>query len=149
MEWEMYELNRKSSFVYIFYSEGPKGRIPKVIRFQRLDDLGRNTFNLAFGDLDEVHDKFDDKTVSNNGDLQKILHTVAKVVIDFLDSRPDAIILIKGSTDSRTRLYQMRIAGFLTHVIQQFEILGEVKDEWLPFQKGINYKRFLIYKKIR
>ena len=35
---------------YEFTSEGPRGNIKKVVRFSR---ISANTFNLAFGDLDE------------------------------------------------------------------------------------------------
>jgi hypothetical protein len=41
----------------------------------------------------------------------------------------------------------MKIAGFWAEVNEQFEILGEFENEWLPFQKGVNFKRFLVYKK--
>ena len=84
---------------------------------------------------------------SNNGDQLKVMHTVAEAIINFIRSRPGAIILIKGSTSSRTRLYQMKIAGFWAEVSEQFEILGEFEKEWLRFRKGVNYKRFLVYKK--
>lgn len=147
MEWEMYQLNKENDFAYNFYSEGPKGKIQKVIRFRHLNDLGKNVFNLAFGDFDEANDKIDDRIISNNGDQLKIMHSVAEAIIDFLRSWPQAIVLIKGSTSSRTRLYQMRIAGFWTEISQQFEILGELEKEWQPFRKGMNYKRFLVYKK--
>ena len=146
MEWEIYKLE-KEDLVYRFCSDGPRGKIAKVIRFQEFRSLGRNVFNLAFGDLDEVTNKMDDAAISNNGDQLKILHTVAQAIIDFFRSRPNAFILIKGSSSSRTRLYQMKIAGFWAEVNEQFEILGEFENEWLPFQKGVNFKRFLVYKK--
>ena len=146
MEWDAYKLD-KEDLVYKFYSEGHRGKIAKVIRFQEFRNLGRNVFNLAFGDFDEVTNKMDDAAISNNGDQLKILHTVAKSIIDFLRSRPNAFILIRGSSSSRTRLYQMKIAGFWAEVSEQFEILGEYGTEWLPFQKGVNFKRFLVYKK--
>jgi len=148
MEWDIYKLGKIDDFAYEFYSEGAKGKIRKLVRFQYSIDLGKNVFNLAFGDFDEATGRMNDKVVSNNGDQLKILHTVASVIIEFLGSRPYAFILIKGNTSSRTRLYQMSIAGFLTQVSQQFEILGELEKAWQPFQNGANYKRFLVYKKM-
>ena len=145
MEWDVYKLD-KEDLVYKFCSEGPRGKIAKVIKFQK-SNLGKNVFNLAFGDLDEVTDRINDTVVSNNGDQLKIMHTVAESIIDFFSSRPGAFVLIKGSSSSRTRLYQMKIAGFWAEVNKQFEILGEFGNEWLPFRKGVNYKRFLVYKK--
>jgi hypothetical protein len=148
MEWDIYKLE-KEDLVYKFCSEGPRGKIIKIIQFQHEGSLGINVFNLAFGNFIEATGGMDDKEVSNNGDQLKILHTVAEAVIDFLGSRPKAIVVIQGSTSSRIRLYQIRIASFLSEVSQQFEILGELEKEWVPFQRGINYKRFLVYKKIK
>jgi hypothetical protein len=148
MEWDIYGLDKNEDGLgYTFYSEGPKRRIRKVIKFQHLTYPGGNVYNLAFGDFDELTGNMDDGTISNNGDRLKVLHTVASAVIEFLSIKSSAIILITGSTSSRTRLYQIRIAGFLSQVTQQFEILGELGKEWLPFRVGVNYKRFLVFKK--
>lgn len=147
MEWEKYELDKKDVFVYSFVSEGPRGSIKKVVRFDRIKDLGSNVYNLVFGDLNEENGRLDDKVVSDNGDQLKVMHTVATAVMEFFNRRPTAFIIIKGSTSSRTRLYQMRIAGFLAEVTRYVEILGEHRGDWLPFQMGVNYERFLVYKK--
>ena len=150
MEWETYRLEQEEdSFSFMFYSEGPKGRVKKSIVFQPNQRLGQNVFNLAFGDFDEVTKRMEDAVVTNNGDHLKILHTVAWSVIEFLGANPNAFILIMGSTSSRTRLYQMRIAGLLSYVTQQFEILGELEEKWVPFESDVNYKRFLVYRKIK
>jgi hypothetical protein len=148
MEWETYDLEKmENGLRYEFYSEGPKGRIRKVIYFQQITELGTGVFNLAFGDYNNVIKRIDDMIVSNNSDQLKVMHTVAVAIIDFCCSRPNAYILIKGISSSRTRLYQMKIAGFWSEVGRQFEILGEFEKQWQPFQKGTNYKRFLVYKK--
>ena len=112
MEWDIYDLESKGGFEYAFYSEGPKGRVKKIIEFQHLSDLGKNVFNLAFGDLNIASGGIDHLITSNNGDQLKVMHTVAEAIINFIKLRPDAFILIQGSTSSRTRLYQMMIAGF-------------------------------------
>ena len=147
MEWDKYELKETDEVGYGFISEGPKGHIKKVIKFRRLNHLGEHVYNLAFGDLNEKEDSFDDRIVSNNGDELKILYTVASAVLEFFKSRPNAYIVIKGSTSSRTRLYQMRIAGFLSEILHYVEIMGEYRGGWSPFQRGVNYERFLVYKK--
>jgi hypothetical protein len=149
MEWDVYYLVRKTSFIYEFYSEGQRGRIKKIIQFQRADHLGKNVFNLAFGDFNRATGSMEDGAVSNNGDQLKFLHTVAEAVVRFLREWPEAIILIQASTSSRIRLYQMRIAGFWSEISQQYEVQGELRKKWFPFQKGVNYERFLIYKKVK
>jgi hypothetical protein len=85
MEWDIYKLE-KEDLLYKFCSEGPRGKIIKIIQFQHEGSLGTNVFNLAFGDFIEATGGREDKVVSNNGDQLKILHTVADAVIDFLGS---------------------------------------------------------------
>ncbi len=104
MEWEIYELE-KDEKGYWFYSEGPRGRVRKVIEFQWVRCLGSSTFNLAFGDFKDGADRMDDRSISNNHDRLKVLHTVATAVIYFLqvsktkekrsDARP-AIACLQG-----------------------------------------------------
>ncbi|MDO6434258.1 hypothetical protein Q4E93_26850 [Flavitalea sp. BT771] len=150
MESGTYDLERgKEDFVYWFYSEGPRGRIRKMVRFQPTPELGRNAFNLAFGDFDESTGKINDLAISNNSDHLRVLHTVAEVILDFICFWPKAIIKIEGSTSSRTRLYQMGISTFWHEIGREFEIYGKVGRDWVPFKKGVNYKAFLIFKKIR
>jgi len=49
MEWEVYELKKtKNGLRYSFYSEGPPGRIGKVIEFQWMRGLGSSTFNTTY-----------------------------------------------------------------------------------------------------
>jgi hypothetical protein len=149
MEWERYELVKIADLLYEFYSEGPKGRIRKLVKFQPMQYIGNNVFNLAFGDWNEQAERFDDKVRTNNGDQLKVFQTVVGAVADFFRTTPNAFILIQGSTSSRTRLYQMRIAGFWSKIHRQYEVQGKLKNDWFPFQKGVNYERFLIYKKNR
>ena len=149
MEREVYKVERgEEDFVYWFYSEGLRGSIRKIVRFQPTPEFGRNVFNLSFGDWNSITREIDDQVVSNNGDQLKVLKTVAKAVVDFVNFWPDAIIRVKGSTPSRTRLYQMGMASFWLEINMGFEIWGEVGNDWFPFEKGVNYNRFLIFKKI-
>ena len=147
MELETYDIKAWDKYSYTFYSEGPNGRIKKGINFQRMEEIGINVFNLAFGDVDESTGRINDLSISNNNDRLKILMTVAEAVIDFIQSVPNAIIIIKGSTLSRTRLYQMGISSFWSEIKRHYNIYGNLDNKWLPFQKGVNYERFLLFKK--
>ncbi len=65
--------------------------------------------NYTFGD--ELQDgTLSDSVRSNNGDGDKVLMTVAMSVLRFFGTYPDAMIVFKGSTDSRTRKYTMQIS---------------------------------------
>ena len=150
MEWEIYEFKKtKNGLHYSFFSEGPRGRIGKVIEFQWMRGLGSSTFNLAFGDFNESKDLLDDRSVSNNDDRLKVLHTVAAAIIDFLEDRHQSIILIKANTLSRARLYQIMISSIWSAIERQYEVYGKRENDWIPFRKGLNYVEFLVFKKFK
>src|SRR5258708_32918539 len=92
--------------VFDFYSVGKRGKVPKRIVFMRTETTG--VYNLAFGDIDE-NGKIDDMKISDNGDRNKILATVAKAVDEYTKRYPRRWIIFTGSTSQRTRLYRMAI----------------------------------------
>lgn len=55
---------------------------------------------------------------TNNEDRQKVLATVADTVVDFLNNHRQAAIFAKGSTASRTRLYQMNILAYWKEITE-------------------------------
>lgn len=148
MNLDHYDLNpRAGNFYYEFYSEGPKGRIRKLIQFHLVQDSPDVVYNLGFGDwVDEMGD-VDDLAISNNNDRKKVLSTVAQAVLIFTRKHKNAFIVAKGSTPSRTRLYQMGIAEFYDDIEPLFYVSGRIGNQWLPFEKGKNYDAFLIKRK--
>ena len=93
--------------IYEFVSEGPKGRIKKMVEYT--ETATENVYNLGFGDFDETTNAINDLSVTNNGDSLKVLATVASTVYAFIEKHPNAYILATGSTNVRTRLYRMGI----------------------------------------
>lgn len=128
-----------------FISEGEKGLIHKLVRFQPTN-LNR-LYNLAFGDKNNLTGDIDDKIISNNGDSEKVLATVVATIYAFTDRYPDAFIYATGSTKSRTRLYRIGITKFIDEAVDDFEILGEINEDWEDFQKNVEYQGFLIRRK--
>jgi hypothetical protein len=125
-----------------FISEGPKGLINKLVRYQPTNV--KDIYNLAFGDKDHATGDINDTVISNNGDSEKVLSTVAATVYAFTDKYPEAWIYATGSTKARTRLYRMGITKFLSEVRSDFEILGERNDDWETFRRNIEYEGFLV-----
>lgn len=128
--------------VYEFYSEGKNGRIRKEIHFELMQKTP-SIFNLSVGKL--LKDgNIDDKTITGNQDTEKILSVISDAILEFINSRNAALVYVKGSTPSRTRLFQMWIAK----VYEQFNPLvwidGRVKERWIPFKKGIAFEAFLM-----
>ena len=128
-----------------FISEGPNGRIAKLVQFT-LTNL-KDIYNLAFGDKDAENGKINDLAVSNNNDSEKVLATVVATVYAFTESRPNTWVYATGSTATRTRLYRMGIAKYLLEVKSDFEIFGELNDRWEAFKKGEDYLGYLVRRK--
>jgi len=130
---------------YEFLSEGPNGKIPKLIQFTTTNYY--DVYNLAFGDKDARTGQIDDKVISNNGDSDKVLATVVSALYAFTDKHPETWIYATGSTKSRTRLYRMGINKHLREVKSDFEIFGQVGKTWEYFEKDIDYESFLVKRK--
>ncbi len=132
--------------IYEFVSEGPKGRIPKIVEYTETATKG--VYNLAYGDYDEIKKTINDLSVTNNGDSLKVLATVASTVYAFLDKHPNAYIVATGSTNIRTRLYRMGITNNLAEIKEDFIVYGlSEKGTWDEFEIGEDYEAFLITKK--
>src|ERR1700722_8785552 len=117
-----------TSMVYEFYSEGVKGKIPKLVIYR--ETYLHGFYNLGFGDKDEQTGEMDDFTITNNGDSQKVLATVASTLLNFTDKFPQAKVMAVGRTESRTRLYRMGICNNLEMIEMNFEVFGRKNNLW-------------------
>ena len=84
MNHKKYKYSASDTYLdYEFDSDGPKGKIRKIVRYSPQNSNGVTYFNLGFGDLNLKTGKIDDLVTSNNQDREKILATVAATVIEF------------------------------------------------------------------
>lgn len=104
----------------------------------------KDYYNLGFGDKDEKTGQISDVVITNNGDSQVVLATVASTVYAFTDKNPDAWIYARGSNNARTRLYRIGITNNLLEITKTFKVYGLKDDPWHTFRKDIDYKAFLI-----
>lgn len=147
MQLDRYELIAGQNLTtFEFVSEGRRGRILKVVQFEPME--AENVFNLAFGDVNEASNLLDDKTVTDNGDTEKVLATVVAAVYVFADRYPAAWVYATGSTAARTRLYRMGINKYLETVEADFDILGQHDSEWEPYKFDKDYQAFAVRRKI-
>lgn len=72
-------------------SVGRKGAIPKIVQYSETNLNG--FYNLGFGDKSLQTDEVDDAVISDNGDRQKVLATVAATVYAFTDRYPTGLDL--------------------------------------------------------
>lgn len=128
-----------------FFSEGPKGRFKKSVQYLETGTPG--IYNLGFGDKNELTNEIDDLVITNNGDSQKVLATVARTLFLFTDHYPDAWVVATGSTLARTRLYRMGITNNLLLIEKDFHVLGLKGNDWVKFEKNGPYEAFLVNRK--
>jgi len=146
MNLEKYELKSGEELeVFEFVSVGPKGKITKLVQYTPTNY--KDLFNLGFGDKNAETGEIDDGVISNNGDSEKVLATVVATLYAFTEKYPDAIVYATGSSESRTRLYRMGITRFISDAERDFEIFGELEEEWDEFKKDIEYRGFLVKRK--
>ncbi len=138
-----YELKSDESLtIFEFLSVGRKGDIPKIIQYSETNL--KDFYNLGFGDKNLQTGEVDDTVISDIGDSQKVLATVAATVYAFTDKYPEAWIYATGSTKSRTRLYRIGITNNLEEIIGDFDLYGLREGEWQEFVKGVEYEAFLV-----
>ena len=148
MNLERYDYERKRTYKeYFFYSEGPKGRILKVVRFILVYGYPASYYNIIMGDWNKELNDIDDLSVSNNGDAEKVLATIAGIILDFTGIFNNAKVHVIGSTFSRTRRYQIGVNKFRHEIEKIFYVYGRIGEEWMPFQKNTNYDAFFIIRK--
>lgn len=149
MKYKKYEplLISDDALEFKFISEGPGGKILKIVQFIPTADA--SIYNLAFGDL------MPDGTVNDlvkNKDRDQILATIASIVYEFTSRNPDKFIFFVGSTPQRTRLYRMALTINFTSLETDFEIYGInlIEDVYIAeyFLKGKEYYGFLIKRRI-
>lgn len=150
MNYEKYEhiIASPDKLEFQFVSEGPKGKITKVIQFTQT--LHEEIYNLAFGNL-KSDGCVDDETTNDNGDRNKILATVAGAVYEFSSHYPDKFIFFCGTTPQRTRLYRMALTINMEALKNDFRIYRVLRGidtfERVAFRKGVDYFGFMVTRK--
>jgi hypothetical protein len=143
MNLEHYEYNMNVTDAYVqyeFFSQGPKGIIKKFVRFDKFDD---DFYNLSFGDSIAGTEDFLDEITSNNGDTERVLTTVAEVIMEFSLENPNFMIHAEGSTPARSRLYRICLNKHRMIINKHFYIYGQLMNgAWEKFKKNGSYIAF-------
>ncbi len=145
-----YSYNKEEAARYRFTSRG-RTNIEKVVEFTPLAVTG--FYNLGFGDVTEAG-AISDRTVSNNGDIIKVLSTVIHIIKDFTLEKPDVRISFMGSTALRTAVYQRILKTYYTDFRKDFritaiqEIEGQLEEVIFDRSNSGKYKAFIIQRKV-
>jgi len=74
---------------------------------------------------------------------QSIDYEFESIGLNFFTTYPNADVFIKGTSEVRTRRYQMGISKYIGEISLSIEVLGYYEGEWIPFKKGINFQAFV------
>ncbi len=135
----------EDKFSFTFDSVSNQKTIRKLIEF-RLIDSNTYLYNLALVDI-LPDGSVSDLSISNNKDMPQVLATVLQAIDYFFSKNTTAKILIQGSTKSRTRLYQIAIAKYLSQIEHKYLLWGFIKENIECFATGRNYDGFIVENK--
>lgn len=145
MQIEAYKIiAAEDALTFEFDSISSSRVVRKVVVFGRFPD-NPDVFNLALGD--KLPDgSVDDLARTNNNDMDKVMATVVQSLFLFFDRHPTSIVYFTGSTQARTRLYQIIIAKELAVAQHLFTISGLRNGTPEPFEPNQPYDAFLLQK---
>ena len=98
---------------------------------------------LVFWENNDV----DDKVMTNNQDVVKVIGTVAKVTYVFFDNYRDAIVAIKPVDEKRKKLYNIVFQRHYDVLKAEFHILGLKNDEVEIYSPEKLYDSFELFLK--
>ena len=102
-------------------------------------------WNLGFGDW--RNDDVDDRVMTNNHDVVKVIGTVAKITYDFFKLYPDAVVVIEPVDEKRKKLYNVVFQRHYAVIDNDFQIMA-LKEEILEVYSPIKmYDRFELFLK--
>ena len=133
---------------YQFESVSTQRTIAKIIQFTPFPDNAL-LYNLALGDV-LPDGTFDDSTVSNNMDMNRVMATVFQALLTFFERYPSKLVYFQGSDEVgiRTRLYRVLIARELAKALQLFTIYGRLVDDSIEeFIPNCDYIGFIFQRK--
>ncbi len=149
----------EEDFIYFFISEGIHGKIQKVVSITPLhDDLGNHfkpQYNLGFGDLVGINDEWiiSDAVRSGNGDMSKVIATVARIEMEFLNKHPEATLSFVGYLDEKSALqgknhrnilYQRGISSNWSELSTYYNFWGVKEGRIEQYIADRQYDRILI-----
>jgi methyltransferase-like protein len=112
----------QGELVYVFRSEGVNGVILKIVIFT-LTHEGK--WNLGFGDWQ--NNDVDDKVMTNNHDVVKVIGTVAKITYAFFEKYPNAVVVIDPVDEKRKKLYNIVFQRYYQVITNDFKIFAQIK----------------------
>ena len=165
--WAHYNMNKdiypfyqaEDNSLYFFISKGIHGDIQKVVSINKIpngsDYPSESAYNLGFGDVVAVYGgwSLDDSPRSGNGDMPKVIATVARIAIEFLREHPESLLSLEGYMDEKSTmqgknqrniLYQRAINSNWLQLSAEFRFWGVNSGKIVDYIVGNQYDRILV-----
>jgi hypothetical protein len=151
VDLDKYTITASEDFLrYTFYSTGPRGSIKKIVNFDLFKIWDNEYYNLGLGDWNERENRIDHTITTNNLDTEKVLASVAHIILDFSKRRPETFISFEAHTESRMRLYKMKINKYLRLIETDFELFGMTEYlELIPYNPEVKCLGFAGRRKLK
>lgn len=132
--------------VFVFESINPRTniRILKIVTYTPVTKGGESYFNLGFGDFNEKTGRPDDKIISDNGDMRRVLATVVSTLDIFFTEFPEAIVHITGSDGIRNNYYQKLVRDYSDKILTRYAVQGFKNDRIEDFKPKTDYGFLLV-----
>jgi hypothetical protein len=147
MNLPVYPVTRiENKLIFYFQSRNAFGENPvlKVVTYVMYFKHGTPYYNLGFGDYDPKTNEVFDQTVTDNGDMRKILATVVSTLEIFFQEKPHETVHIDGSDRVRRAYYHKLIADYSNLIAELYVVRGRSSGKIELFQKGKSYEFILI-----
>jgi hypothetical protein len=148
--------------LYFFISKGIHGDIQKAVSINEISDNldypSDLVYNLGFGDVLTFHGGWtlDDSPRSGNGDMSKVIATVARIAMEFLREHPESLLSLEGYIDEKSAkqgknqrniLYQRAIESNWVQLSAEFQFWGVKSGKITDYIVGNQYDRILVNRK--
>jgi hypothetical protein len=118
------------------------GYVPIIVMGRQIE-----YFNLEFGDYNIRNDQLDDLAVTDNGDMRKVLKTVASTLEYFFDRFPGKMVRIDGSDQRRHAYYHKLIRDYYKFITPLYNVKGSINGSLRKFKAGMEYDFIVVTKR--
>jgi len=134
---------------FVFKSNNSHGTNPvrKVVSYSKFMRHGKLYYNIEFGDFKFDIDDLDDRSITDNGDMRKVLRTVVATLDIFFTEFPNDKIHIDGSDPIRHAYYHKLIRDHLTVILKHYQVQGYVENRIEKFRINVEYDFIIVSKR--
>jgi hypothetical protein len=151
MDYSTYPVKRKrnTQMTFTFESNNAQGTNPvtKVVAYVPIVRNGKRYYNLEFDDFHFETKSIDDSSITDNGDMRKVLKTVTSTLEIFFDEFSNETVRFDGSDAVRHSYYLKLIRDYYELIEPFYRVRGCVDRRLEKFRAGIEYDFVVVTKR--